>query len=331
MSNCWIVYLIPFAPEDRNKPIVAEFQKGCIKDGIFGMGWSIGDTNDFDDIDKITYDDYNIKWKEYLNDNNAEVNKTAFNNYIKIEKGDIVIIRNKDSHYYIGKVSQTAKYHSYIEMKKTDYYNDYFNNDYFNLEENNVEKSPLSFYCRVEKWIDIEEEYGAVPSIIVGRFSQRMHQTITRVADEMLKNIMENLISSDKVKIAINIDNFTDVLYADELEDLVGFYMEANNTNYHFLPSSCKNSTQKYEFIMINDDCKQITCQAKNKKIINLDDYMDDKNIYEKIYIFSAEGVSGKASKNIEVISREALYKFLKDYPSCSFFRKRLEKWYTFE
>ena len=138
-------------------------------------------------------------------------------------------------------------------MKKTEYYN-----DYFNLEEKNGENSPLSFYCRVEKWIDIEEEYGAVPSIIVGRFSKRNQQSITRVADEMLKNIMENLISSDKVKIAINIDNFTDVLYADELEDLVGFYMEANNTNYHFLPSSCKNSTQKYEFIMINDDCKQI-------------------------------------------------------------------------
>ncbi|HRR78241.1 MAG TPA: hypothetical protein P5191_15780 [Ruminococcus sp.] len=103
MSNCWIVYLIPFAPEDRNKPKVAEFQKGCIMDGIFGMGWSIGDTNDFDDIDKLTYDDYNIKWKEYLNNNNAEVSKIAFNNYNKIEKGDIVIIRNKDSHYYIGK------------------------------------------------------------------------------------------------------------------------------------------------------------------------------------------------------------------------------------
>ncbi len=82
---------------------------------------------------------------------------------------------------------------------------------------------------------------------------------------------------------------------------------------------------------MINDDCNQITCQAKNKKIINLDDYMDDKNIYKKIYIFSAEGVSGTPSKNIEVISREALYKFLKDKPSCSFFRKHLEKWYTFE
>ena len=85
------------------------------------------------------------------------------------------------------------------------------------------------------------------------------------------------------------------------------------------------------EFIMINDDCKQITCQVKNKNTINLDDYRDDKNIYEKIYIFSAEGVSGTPSKNIEVISRENLYTFLKDDCSCSFFRKRLEKWYTFE
>ena len=40
--NCWMVYLMPFASEDRtNYNLVNNLQQECIKLGIFGMGWAI--------------------------------------------------------------------------------------------------------------------------------------------------------------------------------------------------------------------------------------------------------------------------------------------------
>ena len=40
--NCWLVKLKP-GGEKGNKEVIKELQEICIRDGIFGMGWTVSD------------------------------------------------------------------------------------------------------------------------------------------------------------------------------------------------------------------------------------------------------------------------------------------------
>ena len=59
----------------------------------------------------------------------------------------------------------------------------------------------------------------------------------------------------------------------------------------HLLPSQCKVNEPRYEFFLKhkNGNEKIITCQVKNKAMVDFGAYKDDidKNKYEKIYLFS--------------------------------------------
>ena len=39
----WIIQIKPFSPKKRNENIVLNFQKDCIRNNLFGMGWNIDD------------------------------------------------------------------------------------------------------------------------------------------------------------------------------------------------------------------------------------------------------------------------------------------------
>ena len=67
-------------------------------------------------------------------------------------------------------------------------------------------------------------------------------------------------------KIILNKDNFTSALNYMELEDLVYTYIINENPNYILYPSKCKATKIKYEFTLLDKNCKEkeITCQVKN-------------------------------------------------------------------
>ena len=195
----------------------------------------------------------------------------------------------------------------------------------------------LSRKLLVHKWHEYHEDQ--VPSIIVGRMSQSRHSTLERIADDQLKQVIafmlcekgDGLYKGAK-KPVVSEKDFANHLHAAELEDLVYLYMknEEENKGYELLPSTCKNSTIKYEFYMFKEGQNPITCQVKNKEKLDLKVYETDSEYYQKIYLFSNQGYENEALENdhIRIIKPEELYKrLLKE----SVLRNKIEKYCTLE
>lgn len=314
--NFWTVYLKPFAPNERGGECIIRYQEKCVENNIFGMGWN---ETGIDLAPECPLGEKNgAVYNEFLNSSackNESSFRTALDCFSEIKAGDIAAMRSMNGRYYIGKVSDAAKF----------------------CKGQDVD-GRLSWYCKVEKWYDIMESAVNVPSIIIGRFCSRSsRRTICRINDTDLKKMLESILDvcegRQAAKIKVNVGNYVSKLDPDELEDLVGLYIRFENEDYEFIPSSCKSSTIKYEFEFVcrNNFANKITCQVKNQKKLFPEDYESDLNIYNKIYLFS--GISENESKNKKIITikRDELYTFLKEADITAFLRDRLGIWYSLE
>ena len=100
-NNCWIVYIMLFETVDRtNYDLVNTFQQKCVADKIFDMGWGIPC---FEYGTKMTEENISVYIKKY-NAQGWSVSDAAVNDYKKIRKGDYIITRLENSHYYVGRV-----------------------------------------------------------------------------------------------------------------------------------------------------------------------------------------------------------------------------------
>lgn len=284
--SCWMIYLMPFDKEDRGDyHLVNDFQQGCVTNKVFGMGWGISCFEYGTPISDENATKYIEKYNEGK-DGIGEVSNIAVDRYKKIKNGDYVIMRLKNSHYYVGRVSSDRA----IYLHK----------------ENDAIYSRFSWGGTVDKWIEYSGEFE-VPSEIAGRFSQRLHSTIQRIANQRQKVLVIAMYENkgekeDRIfnlpKLHINTDNFVRSLTYKELEDLVALYIYDKHTDagYRLLPSSCKNSQQKYEFIFVANGKKPITCQVKNQSDIDVECYIPETS-YEYIYIFSGRWSDSEVEK----------------------------------
>ena len=297
-KNCWIVYLLPFSSgEKSNYNLVSKFQNHCIEKKTFGMGWSVPGIEAGTPISYTLFKKQNELFKKEYNVA-EDISQKAFESYTEIRKGDYVVIRNKNGHYYVGKVSSDRA--TYLS-----------NGD-------DPELARLSWGCEVEEWIDFPQE-RLVPSEIVGRFSQALHSTIERIADYRQKLLViamyENNIDTsrkDKTlplipKVRICEKNLAESLNYKELEDLVALYIYGKHKadGYFLLPSSCKINEPLYEYVFIAPNRKPITCQVKNQAIVDIDVYKNETS-YEMIYIFSGKW----NDKNVDELNEK-----YRDYP----------------
>ena len=315
--NCWIVNLKPYGQGDSDE-VIKDFQQRCInyKNGVFGIGWL--NTNKAPKEGRHYLSESDASWFS------AGVSNKAKNNMEKVQKGDLVIMRLRDGHIYIGKVKEQAFYESGLKDKN--------------------QSERLSCMCEVEKWHKIENQ-DELPQAICGRLSQRQQQTIELIANSEIKLLMifvyEHLDGTEKIidvpKVRLTKTNFTRALNYMELEDLVCAYIydRHKKENYMLLPSSCKISRMKYEFDFVCSNEKPITCQVKNQNAdaIIISDYINDADIYRKIYLFSGnDNIEGSPEGNIEIINKQDLYDKLTNTEdkSIEFIRKRLGKYYDF-
>ncbi|MCR4718983.1 MAG: hypothetical protein K5768_05070 [Firmicutes bacterium] len=315
--NCWIVNLKPYGQGDSDE-VIKDFQQRCInyKSGVFGIGWL--DTNKAPKEGRHYLSESDASWFS------AGVSNKAKNNMEKVQKGDLVIMRLRDGHIYIGKVKKQAFYESGLKDKN--------------------QSERLSCMCEVEKWHKIENQ-DELPQAICGRLSQRQQQTIELIANSEIKLLMifvyEHLDGTEKIvdvpKVRLTKANFTRALNYMELEDLVCAYIydKHKKENYMLLPSSCKVSRMKYEFNFVCSNRKPITCQVKNQNAdaIKISDYKNDIDVYEKIYLFSGNGnIQGCPNGNIEIIDKQDLYNKLinTEDKSIEFMRTNLERYYDF-
>lgn len=314
--NCWAVNIKPFDDKSTSEDTIREFQFKCIENNIFGIGWhKEGFTGSLEDnrdafLDASSEDS---KYKSIVR---------AVNNMSKIKEGDLIIMRLRNAHYYIGMVSNKAFYKSGI----------FENNDFDKI---------LSWMCLVHEWFEFQTD-EMLPSEIVGRMSIRRQPTLSRVANSRQKMLIAaafNILSNQKIggvsKINFSIDNFAGSLNYTELEDLVCSYIYRDiqrqypQSDYMLLPSSCKVSHPLYEFVFVCPGARPITCQVKNNAVIDIEKYNDD--YYRKIYLFSNQGYVNEKSKhdNIEIIDREKLFDFLLD--NTEYIHRKLSEYYTFD
>ena len=311
IPNFWIVYIKPFDNEDES--IVNKYQENCIKNRMFGMGW-----HEIKLDSKFFQTKLNDEtFEEYKKVEKREIVQKTLEKYKEIKENDLIIARLKNGNYYIGQVKKEAYYCS--------------GKDSLLGEENTAR---FSWYCEVDTWFEFNED--EIPSDIVGRFSQRRHQTIQKINNDRIKLLIIKLFqekSNNKLKyfdkktnrylpvvipkIILNKDNFTSALNYMELEDLVYTYIINENPNYILYPSKCKATKIKYEFTLLDKNCKEkeITCQVKNNLDINYSKYIEDakKQKYKTIYLFSGKCITEKKEENesIKIIDKEELYKTL--------------------
>ena len=160
--NCWLVKLKP-GGENGNKEVIKELQEICIRDGIFGMGWTVPDMyskngeivsiQEYDENNKEKLDCYKKKLAtEYLIKEKKEYEesavKKAFDYYKQINIGDYVMTRLGDGKYYIGICKSDIRYYT---------------------ENNKIINDNFSWYGKVEEWLEINED--DVPGHIYGYFS----------------------------------------------------------------------------------------------------------------------------------------------------------------
>ena len=111
--SCWIVYLMPYKPKDRiNYELVDKFQRSCIEQKIFGMGWS----EECFDFGTPMTEENATKYVYAYNQNNQEsVSEDVVKDYKSVKEGDYVIARLKNGHYYVGRVNARGITYLYKE------------------------------------------------------------------------------------------------------------------------------------------------------------------------------------------------------------------------
>lgn len=291
----------PFLPDMRNSEQAKEFQKDCLENNFFGMGWKEEKFN------KYANKSFDLEIADELRNLKRKGSFTQSQNlYGKMEPGDVVLTRLNDE-YFAGKILFTPKF---------------------------SERENLTWYSKVEKWLSLGKSTD-LPHHLRGKLSSRKYQGTTALINGIAAYTVIELVGIDlDAKPIINENNFFEALGDEDLEDLVAHYMSLNNKNYVFLPSSCKKNTPGIEFVMYNpENGEQIACQTKVNRKIDVGYYLSEHSFekYKILYLYSGAGYNDYESedlKKVKIISNVDLYHAFK---SNKFFTSIVENYFQID
>ncbi len=275
--NLWRLNLKPEAA--KSNP--SEF---CITRNILGIGWSVNIQKKED----ITKEEYLELGKDKYGDTRWVKATNAIIKNMKI--GDLCWVRH-DGNYYLGRVKGEWGYKDKEE---------YIDADIVNIRECTWTKGVLA---------DI------VPGKVVNSFIPP--STVQRVNDKAAKKYsmkLYNQLIGEEIYKGTEFnkkDDIFSILSSDDCEDLMYFYLQ-NKYDYILIPSTCKNSTQKYEFTMINKkDGHKAVVQVKNGNVdLNTNDFLNINA--DIVYLFTTKGkYTGEKSEKVICINREDILNFI--------------------
>lgn len=290
-----------------------EYRRFCLEEGILAVGWPAPTGINYENkeqyaekVNNMFYSSKELKDKtpeeqeKYIEDKKKEgklySNKkswsTARNIFfeMKEDQNNFIWTQEAGDSYYLGKITDNeirwygGKYRSELEEKLKEYRNN-------GGDEKGVidlKKFGLWRSCNWRK-----RNFDDVPGNVVASLSAQ--GTMSRISTEDQKAfytychyLYDETIPADKL-------SFWDLVHYDDLEDLVGLYLQTHD--YYIFPSTNKQGTKNYEFKLVRaDGSNTAIIQCKNNADIpwkTLDEYKK-----EDIYVFSVKESYGPKEEN---------------------------------
>lgn len=259
----------------------------CIEKNILGVGWSVEtDNNDLSDKKYIE-----LATERYYKKENRDSGwwKSANSIINKMQINDLCWTRDDDGIYYLGKITGEWQYKNEDEFIEADVVN-----------------------IRNCEWVRVGT-VDEVPGKVVNSFIPSA--TVQMVNDNTAKvfsQVTYNIKSSKEEYEDINVDSsdIFSIVSSEDCEDIVALYLQ-KKYDYIIVPSSCKKSTMKYEFVMINkNDGDKAVVQVKNGYVdLNIDEY---SKLGVKVYLFTTKGkYLGRDNENIVCINPNEIESFI--------------------
>ena len=247
MTSLWRITINPDA-EATSDP--REF---CLKQGYCGVGWSV--ETDATSLDWETY--YQLGEKQYYYKDDRGWWPAIHALHDRMEIDDLCWTRDHSGTYHLGRITGPWQY---VKLPGS------YENDIYNLRT-----------CEWQKIGKEDDVPGAVVrSLMRGRTIQQVHDETALVYSQ---NLFNEIIEKIHYHLVEHSSDLFSLLSPDDLEDVVGLYLQARG--YLILPSTCKRSTQAYEFVLIHKDTgERATIQVKSGHTgVDLSSFADDSEI----------------------------------------------------
>ncbi len=325
--NIWLIWLKTAFSEDeellKNKKTRNSCEFGIINNILF-IGWYEGKPADDARYRYLqgAIEGQDDKEKKALRSIKYAAERIIFNEHqaINIKENDLCLMCNGNQ-FYIAKVKDNVtRYHpneNYIDAGVYD----------------------VSFYRHVEKWYLIGG-LDDTPAIIVHQLRARNQKTIDIRYNDDLKDICKlvyNELCDNKDSIPaclqsttgqkpLNETNFIKLLHGDDLEDIVGLYLQS--LGYLIQPSSCKHNTHEIEYILLHlqEKRKAVVQVKKAGPAIDILEYNKYQN-YE-VYLLSENDNylnMDQLSNHMHIIDKKSLFTFfIRIYSENGIFKKRM-------
>ncbi len=265
-------------------------QDFAIKEGIAGVGWRVEgshlDSESYMKLGEAKYSGPGQKgWRTAMN---------AFHFYMK--EGDLIWTRNADGIYHLGQITGDWKYET----------------SHKHLEADLVNIRPCIWF----KVGTIDK----VPGKVVASF--RASAAVQQVHDKMVNKYSQALYNTFSKKEHYKVvwdqghDFLKSALSADDWEDLAGLYLQSQ-LGYLLIPSTCKKSTLKYEFVLLDrENGERAVIQVKSGKTsISPKDFKKLADQEETI-IFMLDSVAQEDDSvgNIRRLLADEVLQFAREY-----------------
>jgi hypothetical protein len=108
----------------------------------------------------------------------------------------------------------------------------------------------------------------------------------------------------------VDTDDIFSLLHPEDCEDLIGIYLQENG--YRLIPSTCKTSTAKYEYVLKHKKTGQKAyAQVKRGKVpLDAKDY---EMLDGTVFLFTTDGDQRGTASNVEFIEPSTIRAFMQE------------------
>ena len=257
----------------------------CFDNNIVGVGWRAPSSGPFLTPEEykasavITYGQ-STSWQ-------AAINAICYG----LQPGHLVWTRDGQGNYYLGRIEGDWQYQD---------------------AQSNLDADMLNIRPCIWHKVGTAD---AVPGKVASSFFSR--RTLQHIYDEPVatysKFLLENIDSPVTTQTLVNHtydERVFSIMSPDDCEDLVGLYLQLEK-DYLLIPSSCKASTQSYEYSLVHKLTGRPALVQVKLGTVDIS-YNDYSSVDADVYLCTTEGqYLGDPKANIHVIAASDLLRFL--------------------